>query len=301
MTPALLKVLLFVVAIMVFFMFIGHVLTKISGEEGRIAALTSTGEISPEMGKSLFWGKGKCYTCHSIGTEGSGIRCPNLGVGGNFDSPIWVRAAERKPGMSEIDYFVESLYKPDEYVVEGFPKNLMRPIHRPPILLSADEIASVIVYLMSLGGEVADDKIRAIARAQEPYKGEAAEVAVAEPGLQLPEGNGRRGRRVFAKMQCFKCHEIEGEDFGQSPEEVAAGGFFVGPALTDIGAIQTKTYLAESVLNPNAVVITGEGFTTARGQSKMPSYDMLTMRELFDLVTYMTSLQGPPPPPPEGV
>jgi hypothetical protein len=31
-----------------------------------------------------------------------------------------VRAGERIPGMSDVEYFAQSMYEPDAYIVEGF-------------------------------------------------------------------------------------------------------------------------------------------------------------------------------------
>ena len=64
---------------------------------------------------------------------------------------IAVRAAERIPGMSDVEYLAQSLYEPDSYIVEGFNPG-MPVINRPPIALNDQEILCVIAYLQSLGG-----------------------------------------------------------------------------------------------------------------------------------------------------
>jgi hypothetical protein len=52
-------------------------------------------------------------------------------------------------------------------------------------------------------------------------------------------------------------------------------------------------YFAESLLNPNAVIVTGPGYTDADGMSIMPDYhESLTVAELTDLVAYLKGLQG---------
>ncbi|MFQ5904380.1 MAG: c-type cytochrome, partial [Candidatus Binatia bacterium] len=77
--------------------------------------------------------------------------------------------------------------------------------------------------------------------------------------------------------------------FGTVKEE--EGG--VGPDLTGIGGIQTIQYLMESILNPSAVVVSGEGFAGLDGASKMPEYhDTMTLREMVDIVAYLKSLKG---------
>jgi hypothetical protein len=101
---------------------------------------------TPEMvdiGREIAEGKGLCRTCHTIGQTGA-LRFPDLaGVAG--------RAAERVPGLSALDYFAQSLYEPDSYIVEGFNPG-MPAINRPPIGLTDQEILTVIAYLQSLGG-----------------------------------------------------------------------------------------------------------------------------------------------------
>ena len=101
---------------------------------------------TPEMvdiGREIAEGKGLCRTCHTIGQSGA-LRFPDLGgVAG--------RAAERVPDLSAVDYFAQSLYEPDAFVVPGFNPG-MPAINRPPIGLTDQEILCVIAYLESLGG-----------------------------------------------------------------------------------------------------------------------------------------------------
>jgi hypothetical protein len=101
---------------------------------------------TPEMvdiGREIAEGKGLCRTCHTIGQSGA-LRFPDLaGVAG--------RAAERVPDLSVVDYFAQSLYEPDAFVVPGFNPG-MPAINRPPIGLTDQEILCVIAYLESLGG-----------------------------------------------------------------------------------------------------------------------------------------------------
>jgi hypothetical protein len=61
-----------------------------------------------------------------------------------------------------------------------------------------------------------------------------------------------------------------------------------------MGAHHPAAYLAESILNPNAVIITGKGYTGPDGLSRMPEYNSsLTIAQLIDLVAYLKSLQDP--------
>ena len=96
-----------------------------------------------KVGREITEGKGLCLTCHTIGQTGA-LRFPDLaGVAG--------RATERVPGLSDVEYFAQSMYEPDAFVVPGFNPG-MPAINRPPIGLTDQEILCVIAYLQSLGG-----------------------------------------------------------------------------------------------------------------------------------------------------
>lgn len=60
-----------------------------------------------------------------------------------------------------------------------------------------------------------------------------------------------------------------------------------------MGTDHTAEYFADSILNPNAVIVTGPRYTGPDGLSVMPDYrDSLTVTELIDLVAYLKSLDG---------
>jgi mono/diheme cytochrome c family protein len=108
----------------------------------------------------------------------------------------------------------------------------------------------------------------------------------------LPPGEPGAGREVFAKLECYKCHEVKGEQFDAGARQVGD----VGPELSGMGGHHPAEYFAESILNPNAVIVTGPGYTGPDGRSVMPDYrDSLTVSELLDLVAYLRSLTAPDP------
>src|ERR671922_769748 len=81
------------------------------------------------------------------------------------------------------------------------------------------------------------------------------------PGWQftLPEGDPAVGRQTFIDMRCHTCHMITGEELPPvTPAERSPG-----PDLAGMGAQHPAAYLAESILNPNAAVALGPGYTTA--------------------------------------
>jgi hypothetical protein len=110
--------------------------------EVAIRADLSTAEMV-EVGRGIAEGKGLCRTCHTIGQTGA-LRFPDL-------DGVATRAETRVPGLGDVEYFAQSLYEPDSFIVPGFNPG-MPPINRPPIGLTDQEILCVIAYLQSLGG-----------------------------------------------------------------------------------------------------------------------------------------------------
>ncbi len=111
------------------------------------------------------------------------------------------------------------------------------------------------------------------------------------PGWRFswPDGDARKGREAFAKLECYQCHEVKGESF----PAVAPDPTRRGPALGGMGDHHPAEYFAEAIINPNAVIVTGPGHTGADGLSIMPDFrDSLTLAETIDLVAYIRSLTG---------
>jgi mono/diheme cytochrome c family protein len=103
----------------------------------------------------------------------------------------------------------------------------------------------------------------------------------------VPPGDPSRGRQLFADLECYKCHAVKGAGFpaaGSDPRSV-------GPELTGMGGEHPAEYIAESILAPNHVIVTGPGFTGPDGLSIMPSFaDSLSLAQWLDVVAYLTSL-----------
>jgi len=95
-----------------------------------------------------------------------------------------------------------------------------------------------------------------------------------------PAGDAARGRGVFVRLGCFECHRI--------PEAKLPAPARPGPDLAGVGEHHPAGYILESILNPNAVVVEGPGYTGQDGGSIMPDYrDRLSVGELLDLVAYL--------------
>jgi quinoprotein glucose dehydrogenase len=119
-----------------------------------------------------------------------------------------------------------------------------------------------LAALVKLPGGKADEAIRgALARLEAKQLPDALALDVREAakarglaaqGAALPEllvgGNAERGRQVFFQnqtLQCLRCHKVGTE------------GGIVGPDLTGIGKRQSRDYLLESILQPNAKIAAG--------------------------------------------
>jgi cytochrome c len=102
-----------------------------------------TTEQMVPVGRQIMDTKGLCFTCHTIGRSGA-LRFPDL-------AGVDERAKERVPGFTDVDYFAQTLYEPDAFIVPGFNPG-MPTINKPPIGLTDQEILCVIAYLQSLGG-----------------------------------------------------------------------------------------------------------------------------------------------------
>jgi mono/diheme cytochrome c family protein len=104
----------------------------------------------------------------------------------------------------------------------------------------------------------------------------------------LPAGDVEQGRRTFVDLGCPSCHVVRGEPFSPPP-----GAPAVGPELTGMGSHHPPLYFAESIINPDAVVVDGPGYASDDGHSRMPTYPDLTVVQLADLVAYLRSLTDP--------
>lgn len=114
-------------------------------EEKFDVANIKTASDMAAIGQKIFFSKGQCALCHSIGPSES-ARCPDLkGIGAKLSR----------------EFLYESLTQPQAYIYldfrhEGQPKEYparMPYINKNPIGLSKNEILSVIAFLQQMSGE----------------------------------------------------------------------------------------------------------------------------------------------------
>ena len=109
-----------------------------------IASIKTPADMA-SIGQKIFFSKGQCALCHSIGPSES-ARCPDLkGIGAKLSR----------------EFIFESLTQPQAYIYldyrhEGIPKEYparMPYINKDPIGLSKNEILSIIAFLQQMSGE----------------------------------------------------------------------------------------------------------------------------------------------------
>jgi mono/diheme cytochrome c family protein len=113
-------------------------------EKFDVASIKTASDMAA-IGQKIFFSKGQCALCHSIGPSES-ARCPDLkGIGAKLSR----------------EFIYESLTQPQAYIYldyrhEGPPKEYparMPFINKNPIGLSKNEILSVIAFLQQMSGE----------------------------------------------------------------------------------------------------------------------------------------------------
>lgn len=274
------RVALFVVALVALFVWAGEILSRASGSIGS----TAPGQgVSVDRGELVFWGPGKCHTCHAIGTRGRSVRGPNLGASADGEAMMVRaerRARERSAALgrpvSATEYLVESLVDPGAHLVPGF-KDEMPIVYRPPIQLDPDELTSVLLYLQSLGGRPDPAAIELPPEVRRSGRSRQ-EVVPWEPYI---EGDSARGRSLFfdpeGPARCADCHRV-GEEGGE-----------IGPELTGVAGTRTLKAIVESLLRPSASIPRGyetELVETLDGRI----LDGLVVRETADSLWLATSL-----------
>jgi mono/diheme cytochrome c family protein len=127
---------------------------------------------SPEdlaaIGQKIFFSKGQCALCHSIGPSESS-RCPDLnGIGAKLAPEFIYESLTQPQAYIYLDF--RHATKPEEYPAR------MPHIDKDPIGLTKPEIFSVIAFLQKMSGEPISIKVEDIMEYEEE-KTEAVEVA----------------------------------------------------------------------------------------------------------------------------
>ena len=123
------------------------------------------------IGQKIFFSKGQCALCHTIGPSES-ARCPDLkGIGAKLSREFLFESLTQPQAYIYLDYRHEGMAK--EYPAR------MPYINKNPIGLSRNEILSVIAFLQQMSGEPISVTVAELAA---PGQAPAAPVKAAQSG-----------------------------------------------------------------------------------------------------------------------
>jgi nitric oxide reductase subunit C len=241
----------------------------------RIPALTNEQALNPTViaGKDV-WHRYNCINCHTL-----------LGEGAYFAPDLTQIATQRG-----ADYLREFIKDPSRFYSEDRDRRLM-----PTLNLSDQEITQVIAFLTWVS------KIDTQGWPPRPILVKGSAVPGAAIGAPAPRAAStdpvELGRVAFASTPpgCAACHSI------------APGVNIVGPSLAGIAttaadrvraadyhghAKDAADYIRESIMDPNAYVLTGPTYS-AGGRSLMPSDYSRTLppEQVDQIVAYLLTLK----------
>jgi cytochrome c2 len=224
------NIALFTLVVSLIYTGIAQVLPQLEGKpppKVEFGAKTSATDLAV-AGAEVF--KGPCSACHKLNEDGRG---PPLG---NIGTIAHSRAAER--GISDVDYLVEALCKPGDFVVDGYD-NIMPP---QQAALKAGQLQAIVAYLQSLGSDAT-------------VKGTDTEVFEAYGCVTEGGGSGGGGmaqakpvgppEQAFKDFGCEGCHALDTDEKG------------TGPSLKGIGKRMDKWELLDALLDPDAIIADG--------------------------------------------
>ena len=273
-----LKVLVFNGLVILFFWYVGNSIPQQRKDPPKESDLTA--DMAPEAfvaaGQEIFYGKGTCALCHTIGEKGE--RCPNLaGIGELADARVQ-EAGYQGDASNGPEYVVESLHNPAVYVVDGYQPT-MPSLGRQ---LNDLEIVAVVAFLQSLGGEVTVTGETRFPK----YRGEGDSAMGRGAGRRgsfcRSCGVGRHGPGIGGAVGVYRLSQPGRARFA-----------WWAPACGTIGARQDEHFIRESILKPDAVV--AEGFPPSLMQLTLNGtgfYQKLALQDLNTLVDYLASLKG---------
>ena len=133
----------------------------------------------------------------------------------------------------------------------------MPEVWKNPIALTRLEIAAVIAFLESQGGEID------LTSFDEPI--DRADIGTTAEALPpLLTGDPERGKEVFIEAACISCHVVQSLENPKAGEGSEDFEVVAAPELTEIAALNSMRYIEESILKPNAEILPGYGTGTVQ-------------------------------------
>ena len=203
-------------------------------------------EALAEAGAGGF--EANCAQCHKLGEAARG---PDLAdVGSRARSRAGERAAATGKAYTDVEYLLESLCKPGDFLVKGFG-NIMPPQGKA---LSGGQLLAVTAFLQNLGGTstIKGTDTAPLDRFSCVQADEGGGAAAAEPAK--PVG---KPEESFVEFGCATCHSLT------DPSRK------LGPSLQGIGKRLGKAGIYDKLLNPGATVAAaGDGPPYEKGLMK---------------------------------
>lgn len=227
------NIALFTLVVSLIYTGIAQVLPQLEGKpppKVEFGAKTSATDLAV-AGAEVF--QGPCTSCHKLNEPGRG---PALGTMGAIAQ---TRAAER--GMTDVEYLVEALCKPGDFVVEGYG-NIMPPQQSN---LKPGQLQALVAYLQSLGGDATvkgtDTQVfedYGCVTAGSTGGGGGGAVAAAPKPVGSPE-------QIYKEFGCEGCHALDSDEKR------------TGPSLKGIGKNMEKWEILDALLDPDATIAEG--------------------------------------------
>ena len=265
----------FTVVVSLLYTGLGQMLPQLESHPPAVVELGA--KIGPEelapIGAEVF--EANCLQCHKI--SGDATRAPVLGnIGQLAHERASERATETGKAFTDVDYLLESLCKPGDYLVEGYG-NIMPPQGKA---LSGGQMLAVVAFLQNMGGEATVkgtdvDPVLRFGCSSAPGAAPAAEESAPAP-VGGPE-------QVFTKFGCGGCHALDSPDRS------------IGPSLQGLGNRLSKGEIYEAILAPDAAIAVGDPpyaggvmQTTLDGNG---FYKQMTPADYQALVDWLASLK----------
>jgi len=229
-----LNISLFTLLVSLVYTGIAQILPQLEGKappKVEFGANTSAEDLAA-AGSDIF--QTNCTQCHKMAEA---ERCPPLG---NIGALAHDRARERGGNYTDVDYLVESLCKPGDYLVDGYG-NIMPPQQRA---MKPGQMQALVAYLQTLGGDASlkGTDIESFERfdcgAAASGGGGGAVAAAAPEPVGTPE-------EAWNNFGCSGCHSIDSAEIK------------TGPSLQGIGSRMEKWEILDAIVNPDATLAEG--------------------------------------------
>jgi cytochrome c551/c552 len=144
----------------------------------------------------------------------------------------------------------------------------------PNFNLNDEELQNIVIFLLSLQEHVV------------PWPKKSFAETAASRSQSAPAGlifAGKNGEELVKLAGCNVCHKFDGPDR------------MVGPSLWDIGERKDRSYIRESILEPDKDTVSGypPGVMKATLQGT-GFYQNISLEALEKIVEYLASLKGKP-------